>query len=148
MTLCEWNDYVDRIEAQLAKGEIEDFDTKHRFADGMYIREIFMPAGTIVVSNIHKTTHPFTIMLGEVQVRTQHGISYLAAPYFGITTPDTRRILFMQKDTRWITYHATPLKDVEEIMDSILVKRTNPLLTPAQLLKIKHKVKTTNLLNI
>jgi hypothetical protein len=55
MDIEEWNHYVDRIEAAMVRNEIADFDTKHRFADGMYIREIFMPKGSMVVSNIHKT---------------------------------------------------------------------------------------------
>jgi hypothetical protein len=52
----------------------------------------------------------------------------------------------MQENTRWVTFHATPLKDVDAIMGSILERRINPLLTPAQLLKIQTKVNTTNLL--
>lgn len=146
MSLESWNNYVDKIEAMMATLPIEDFETKHRFADGMYIREIFMPKGSMVVSNIHKTKHPFTILQGKVRVRTHLGAETLEAPYMGVTVPGTRRILHMEEDTRWATFHATELTDVQQIMDSILEKRTNPLLTENQLLRIKQRVNNTNLL--
>lgn len=147
MPLEVWNDYVDKIELQMAQGDLQSYDVKHRFADGMYIREIYMPKGAMIVSNIHKTTHPFTILEGVVRVRTHKGTETLTAPYMGITTPGTRRILYIEEDTRWATFHATELKDVQQIMDTILEKRTNPLLTESQLLKIQQRVKQSNLLN-
>ena len=32
---------------------------KHLFADGCYIREIFNPANELIITKIHKITHPF-----------------------------------------------------------------------------------------
>ena len=34
---------------------------KHTFADGLYIREIFMPKGQIVSTGIHKIEHPYFV---------------------------------------------------------------------------------------
>ena len=48
----------------------EEFDKinplVHNFADGMYIRQITMPAGQIIVSKIHGQTHPYFILEGDV----------------------------------------------------------------------------------
>lgn len=137
---------MDKIELLMAGLPLGEFETKHRFTDGMYIREIFMPKGSMVISRIHKTKHPFTILEGTVRVRTHEGTETLEAPYMGVTVPGTRRILHMEQDVRWATFHATNLTDVNQIMDSIIEDRVNPLLTPAQLLKIKQRVQQTNLL--
>ena len=45
----------------------------HRFTEGMYIREIFMPQGTLITSRIHLTNHPFTISKGRVKVSIDGG---------------------------------------------------------------------------
>lgn len=96
----------------------------HRFTKGMYIREIFMPAGAWVASKIHKTEHPFTIMKGRVEVYNAiegEEIQELAAPHIGITKPGTHRMLHILEDTIWITFHPNPtdetsLKLLEEMI--------------------------------
>jgi len=81
----------------------------HRFAPGLYIREIFMPKGTIVVSRIHKTTHPFVVSKGECEVWCpERGWQRIKAPYTGITTPGTQRLLLIHEDTIWTTFHPGP----------------------------------------
>lgn len=87
----------------------------HKFADGMYIREIFMPAGQIIVSATHKQTHPYFIMSGEVSVATDEGVVKLKAPYTGITKAGTKRILYTHEDTTWITVHSTDKTTLDEL---------------------------------
>lgn len=63
----------------------------------------------------------------------------IEAPYSGITTPDTRRVLKIIEDTVWVTVHATDIvpKDdsveaieyaANEVAEQILAKHENPLL--------------------
>ena len=71
----------------------------HRFTPGMYIREIFMPKGTYVISKIHKTEHPFVVTMGRVKVWIEDkGVEEIAAPFVGTTKPGTRRILEISED--------------------------------------------------
>lgn len=101
----------------------------HRFTPGLYIREIFMPAGTLVVTKIHKTEHPFVISQGRVSVFDEiHGVQELAAPHCGITLPGTRRALYVHEDTIWTTFHPTELRDIEAIEREIIEPTHNPLL--------------------
>ena len=52
--------------------ELDDMcPLKHEYADGCYIRQIFMPKGTIITSKIHKVRHPYFILTGEVNVVTE-----------------------------------------------------------------------------
>lgn len=101
---------------------------KHHFTPGLYAREIFMPAGTFLTSQIHKTEHQFVVASGECWVLTEHGWEYIKAPHHGITKAGTRRFLAMITDTVWITFHATDLTDPEAIAREILDDRQNPLL--------------------
>ena len=43
---------------------------KHTFADGLYIREIFMPKGQIISTGIHKKEHPYFVLKGDISVLT------------------------------------------------------------------------------
>lgn len=108
----------------------------HRFTPGMYIREIFIPAGTLLTSAIHKTEHPFVISKGRIAVISENeGRVIYEAPFTGITQPGTRRVLHAETDTIWTTFHATDETDVSKICLAILEPHVNPLLpedfTPA-----------------
>ena len=113
----------DAIESELARHPQVDMPVTHRFCDGMYVREIFMPAGTFCSSKIHLKQHPFVISKGRCRVWTdEQGVVELAAPYTGITQPGTRRFLHIIEDTVWVTFHITQKRTISEIEDEIIFK--------------------------
>ncbi len=115
---------LDRLESDMLTMPQMECPVEHRFTPGMYIRQIFMPAGALVVSKIHKTEHPFVISMGDVSVWThEDGVVRCTAPYTGITKPGTRRLLYMHLDTLWTTFHVTDLTDVDEIEREIIWDR-------------------------
>lgn len=131
LTYEEAMSLVDRVEEELVKSgkELADFPVVHRFTPGLYAREIFMPAGSLLTSKIHNTEHPFVISSGKVSVWTrEHGVITLSAPHTGITLPGTRRVLFVHEDTTWVTFHLNPddCKDVDVIGERILADHKNP----------------------
>jgi hypothetical protein len=129
------HDLVDRFEESIVGSGLPlvDFPVIHRFTPGLYIREIFMPAGSVLTSKIHKTEHPFVILKGIVSVWTaDRGTVTLKAPYTGITEPGTRRVLFVHEDTVWTTFHVGDEDAVEAIEERIIEKRDNCRLTTKQ----------------
>ncbi len=151
------NDRIDELEDVLIRNfPIVDCPVTHRFVPGMYIREIFMPKDTVVTSLIHKTTHPFFILQGKVSVVSENdGEQLLEAPYVGITTPNTRRVLRIHESCIWITCHVTDiqpkdnsheevLKAVDLIGEQIIEKHENKLLGGV----IKNNVLTKTLENV
>jgi hypothetical protein len=103
---------------------------KHRFTPGLYIRQIFMPKNSVLTSKIHKTEHPFTVSKGlcHVYIEERGEWETFSAPHTGITKPGTRRLLIIEEDTVWTTYHPTDLTDLIEIEESLLEEYQNPLL--------------------
>jgi hypothetical protein len=99
---------IDELEATIIHevDSLIDAPLVHKFTDGMYIREIFMPAGSLWTSKIHKTEHPYVVSYGKVAVSIDADEWYeITAPYTGITTPGTRRVLFILEDCIWTTFH-------------------------------------------
>jgi len=95
----------------------------HRFTPGMYVREIFMPAGSWIISKIHKTEHPFVISKGVVSVWIEgDGWVTFKAPHTGITKPGTRRVLCVHEDCVWTTFHVTDKKTPEAVEEDIIEK--------------------------
>ena len=122
-------DVMNLCDVELMKLPPVECPLTHRFTPGMYIREIFMPKGSIVTSLLHLTTHPFFILKGDVNVYYPGlPVERYIAPYTGITKAGTRRLLYNNEDTVWITCHITDLTDPDEIMESITSNDFNPLI--------------------
>jgi hypothetical protein len=91
----------------------------HRFTPGLYSRHITMPKGAMILSGIHQTEHQFVVAKGRTVVATAQGVETYEAPYVGITKPGTQRILFIEEECEWITFHPTDKTIPEEIIASI-----------------------------
>lgn len=111
------------IEGALKGKEIEKLcPLKHSYGDGCYIRQIFMPKGTLITSKIHKITHPYFVMTGKASVATEDGVELIKAPYQGMTQAGTKRALYIHEDMIWITVHVTDETDLDKIEEEIIAK--------------------------
>ena len=75
---------------------------KHHLKDGLYTREIFMPKNSLVVSFIHKQSHPSFFLKGEMSVLLDTGeVKRIKAPMVVQTDIGTQRVAFMHEDCVW-----------------------------------------------
>lgn len=138
MIIRENDNIIDELESIMIQSQdIIDAPLQHKFTEGMYIREIFMPAGSLWTSKIHKTEHPYVVSYGKVAVSIDNNEWYeITAPYTGITQPGTRRVLYILEDCIWTTFHRIdgmkseyndlPIDEVEKIVEQIENKILEP----------------------
>lgn len=106
-------------------GDSDICPLKHTFSDGIYVREIFIPKGTILTGKIHIHDHPNFLMSGEVEVITETGgVEHLIAPVSMISPKGTKRIVRSIKDSVWITVHSNPtnIQDLSKLEAIIIAK--------------------------
>lgn len=106
-------------------GDNDNCPLKHSFVDGIYIREIFMPKGTVCVGKIHRHAHPNFLMKGRVTVVTESGgIEELTAPLAMISPAGTQRAVYVHEDCVWVTVHSNPdnEKNLDKIEDFVIAK--------------------------
>jgi len=94
----------------------------HSFADGCYIREVFNPKGELLVTKIHKVTHPFFLMKGDMTILMEDGIKRIRAPHYGITPAGTKRIIYCHEDCIFVTVHVTKETDLKKIEEEVIAK--------------------------
>lgn len=121
---------------------IVDLPLRHLFAPGVYIREIFMPAGTVVVGHRHKTKHFNIVLKGKCAV-TQDGIEVMQieAPMTFVSDAGVQKILLIKEDTTWQTVHPVNEKEVEamaeEEREDMFVEKSELALEVEKLVKAK-----------
>ena len=126
-------DAMNRLEAAVAKAEPVTCPLVHSFTPGIYIRQIFIPAGCVITSRVHKTEHHFILLRGVIAVKSDSEDVIYRAPHVGITQRGTRRALVAIEDTVWATVHANPddITDPDMLVEMLSDAPLNPLIDQA-----------------
>lgn len=97
----------------------------HRFAPGLYCRQLTMPAATVWMSKTHKHDHFAFIMSGSCTVVSESGKETFYAPFMMKTQAGTKRLLVIHEECTWITVHAVSpelnqVEDLEKIEEQLV----------------------------
>jgi len=134
-------DKLNRLDAILIRGEQIDCPLEHQFVDGMYMRERFVPAGTLFTTYTWIHEHPFFHSMGELLIYDVKSASWRhhIAPSHGITQAGTKRIVYALTDIVWTTCHVNKhnIQDIEELEGYLLEKYDNPYLSLPELKAIQ-----------
>lgn len=115
-------DAIARLEEALLPVPQVDMPLTHRFAPGIYFREIFMPAGTFVMGHEHRTRHLNVVLTGKASVLIEGQVRVICAPDVFESGPGVRKILYIHEDMRWATVHATTETDLPKLEAELIVK--------------------------
>lgn len=115
---------------QLEKRMIEDpesfgakpisLDVRHHFAPGIYARELYIPAGTLLTGKIHKTEHLNILVMGRIEISNLGESKEMVAPLTFVSPPGTKRAGYAHEDCIWITIHATDETDLDKLEKDIV----------------------------
>jgi len=95
---------------------------KHTFADGVYIRQMDMAKGTVVVGAIHKHLHVWFLLAGDVTVATEDTTEDYVAPCYVLSTPGVKRVILANEDSIFVNVHKNPsnTQDIDELEKEIV----------------------------
>ena len=116
-----------------------ELPTQHTFHGGLYVREVFRPAGTLIVGNVHKKDHVYYIVFGTVVVTTDEGVQEITGPAIVKSTPGTKRAVMAVTDALCMTIHRTDAQTPEEAEPELIEPDT------LSLFDAQNKVKTPSL---
>jgi len=95
---------------------------KHTFADGVYIRQMDMKAGSVVVGAIHKHLHVWFLLTGHVTVATEDITEDYIAPCYVVSTPGVKRVILANENSIFVNIHKNPsnTQDIDELEKEIV----------------------------
>lgn len=124
-----YDEMLDRVEAQMHEIGVTEFETTGFFCGGIYVRTVFVPAGSYLTSMIHKVEHPYVLSEGQLTMFTQDGEQVVKSPHINITLAGTRRFARADTDVLFTTFHRTDKTMEADVELEVVEKRINPLLT-------------------
>ena len=115
-------DKVFLIEDEMRKYPQLDLPVKDHFSDGVYGRELFIPAGTLLTGEIHKYRQLNVLVAGDISVHTEDGIRRVQAPFIVVSPAGTKRIAYAHTDCVWLTVHGTHETDLGKIKEKFIAQ--------------------------
>lgn len=115
-------DKIVKAEAMMREMPQVELTTNHYFADGMYARELFRPAGTLIVGKVHKREHFYIVTKGAVQVVMEGESKVITAPAVIVSPPGTKRAVLALEDSVCMTVHRTKHRDLDKIERQLIKK--------------------------
>lgn len=133
-------DAAQALIAGIESGDLQEQEcpVTHRFTDGIYLREIFMPKGTRIIGKIHATEHFNVVLTGNCTVITAEGIEEIKAPYTFVSKAGVQKVVVVHEDCQWQTLHVTDKTDLEEIEKEVIVEDYDSLINDGLLDNIKR----------
>jgi hypothetical protein len=128
------------LSGQLVKEPQVPCPVIERFAPGIYLREIEMPAGTFIQGKRHRTEHFNTMLTGAIRYVNQHGkCETLRAPQTFVSGEGVMKMFVVLETCRWQTIHPNPeeVRDTATLEDRLIDRTT----TEAVLLASKTQPK-------
>ena len=110
------------LEAAMEGAPQVECPLRHFFANGLYARELFIPAGTCAVGKIHRHEQ-MTMVLGDVTIVTpgEEPRRITSCEVF-VSPAGIKRAVYAHSDTFFTTFHANPdnLDDVDAL-EAVLI---------------------------
>lgn len=124
-----WDQKIAHLVRALGDGPQVECPLRHFFAPGVYLREIFMPAGSIVIGKVHKTEHFNILQKGRVSLfSAEKPREIIEGPATFISAPGIQKVLYIHEDTTWSTVHITEERDLEKLERALIEDADYPLL--------------------
>lgn len=98
---------------------------KHYFANGSYVREMILPANTIVVGRIHKYETINILLEGEITVVDEAGNrTDFKAPHVFVAPAGNQKAAITKTPVRWLNSFACDTTDPQEAIELLTCETT------------------------
>jgi hypothetical protein len=116
-----WKEKIAYLTVQFLKQPQVECPVTHRFEQGIYIREMFIPADTLFLGRAHIYGHECQLVKGQVIHITPDDKRTIEAPFTVHTTPGYHMVFYTVSDVLGRTLHPNPdeIRDIDWLENDI-----------------------------
>ena len=111
------------LEDELLKMQQVECKITHNFAEGVYARERFAKADTLIIGKRHRHETMSFLLQGKLSVYMDGGepTKHLEAPCVWVTPAGSKRMTYSHTDTILVTIHPTKEINLEKIESEFII---------------------------
>jgi len=114
--------YIQTLASVLMRGETKELEVKHTFLDGMYMRELFIPKGTVLIGKVHKLACINLVTQGDISILTETGSARVKAGFSIVSPSGLQKVGYAHEDTVFVNVFRTDETDPEKIEKAIALE--------------------------
>lgn len=96
-----------------------EFVVEHEFCDGMYLRKLHIPKGTLLIGKIHKQPCMNIVAKGDIAILTETGAKRVTAGFSVPSPAGIQKLGYANQDTVFINVFRTDETNPETIEDAL-----------------------------
>ena len=104
-----------RIEQEILKMPQVELPIEHYQIDGVYVRSMFIPAGTILTGKIHNFESIAILAKGRIRITNGTESYIISEGHIMVDKPGVKRLGYAETDVVFITVHRTDNIEIEAI---------------------------------
>lgn len=98
--------------------DLSNYPVTETISDGVYYREVFIPAGHFMLGRPHLKSHFAVMFTGKALLATKKGVEYIEAPWMGNCDEGIKSILVLE-DVSFAAIHSTTKATCEEAFNEV-----------------------------
>ena len=95
-------------------------EVQHYHLNGVYVRSLFMPAGSLATGRIHNHESIGILAQGTLRITNGDTSIVVTAPYITVDKPGIKRLGYAETDCTFITVHRTDLDSIDAIEEALV----------------------------
>jgi hypothetical protein len=117
LNLIEIENHMKSMDAQV------DIPVEHIFSGGVYIRQIVIPPGTIIMGKRHRHETCNILMQGtlSVYVGEDQPLNKITGPFLFTSPPMTKKLAYSHDECVFINIHPTNETNLDKIEDEFII---------------------------
>jgi len=100
---------------------------KHHFGPGLYIKEVTLPAGAVIIGKPHKVEHMCVLLQGKMVIAKEDGSKVELVAPMTFVSPPGRKVAYILETVVFQNIFATNETDVEKL-ENMFIDNTQQLL--------------------
>jgi quercetin dioxygenase-like cupin family protein len=104
-----------RIEKEILAMPQVALPVEHYQVDGVYVRSMFIPAGTILTGKIHNFESIAILAKGRIRITNGTDSYIISEGHIMVDKPGVKRLGYAETDVIFITVHRTDNTEIDDI---------------------------------
>jgi len=104
-----------RIEKEILAMPQVELPIEHYQIDGVYVRSMFIPAGTILTGKIHNFESIAILAKGRIRITNGTDSYVISEGHIMVDKPGVKRLGYAETDVIFITVHRTDNTEIDDI---------------------------------
>jgi quercetin dioxygenase-like cupin family protein len=116
---------IEDLERRMLEEPQLDIPPDHFFAPDVYLRQVTMPSGSLIVGHEHKTEHFNFVLSGRATIFVGGKSQEVVGPCIFKSAANTRKVGYIHETMTFVTVHSTQETNIEKLEDELFIKSSS-----------------------